>query len=150
MILELNKSCRPLQKISPSPLLELAPTVKTLPSNIKESQHALEFFRDLHFLGRKWWPGHTSFHYEYYIFFVILSFPRRRSPGPHIFLDQRTVGEPSSKTLLRLGELLLTLNCFLFGGNYYKQTNGVAMGPKMRPSYANLYIGVIEHQFLSQ
>ena len=69
---------------------------------------------------------------------------------PHIFLDQRTVGEPSSKTLLRLGELLLTLNCFLFCGNYYKQTNGVAMGPKMRPSYANLYIGVIEHQFLSQ
>ena len=68
MILELNKSCRPLQKISPSPLLELAPAVKTLPSNIKESQHALEFFRDLHFLGRKWWPGHTSFHYEYYIF----------------------------------------------------------------------------------
>ena len=44
------------------------------------------------------------------------------------FFDQRTVKEPSSETLLRLAELVLTLNCFSFGGNYYKQTNGVAMG----------------------
>ena len=29
--------------------------------------------------------------------------------------------EPSSETLLRLAELILTLNCFSFGGNYYKQ-----------------------------
>ena len=47
------------------------------------------------------------------------------------FFDQRTVKEPSS-------------------GNYYKQTNGVAMGTKMGPSYANLFVGFIEHQFFSQ
>ncbi|CAH3119135.1 unnamed protein product, partial [Pocillopora meandrina] len=58
----------------------MAPIVKTLPSYIKDSQHALEIFRS------------------------------------------------SSETLLRLAELVLTLNCFSFGGNYYKQTNGVAMG----------------------
>ena len=66
------------------------------------------------------------------------------------FFDQRTVKEPSSETLLRLAELVLTLNCFSFGGNYYKQTNGVAMGTKMGPSYANLFVGFIEHQFFSQ
>ena len=44
------------------------------------------------------------------------------------FFDHRTVKEPSSETLLRLAELVLTLNCFSFGGNYYKQTNGVAVG----------------------
>ena len=66
------------------------------------------------------------------------------------FFDQRTVKEPSSVTLLRLAELVLTLNCFSFGGNYYKQTNGVAMGTKMGPSYANLFAGFIEHQFFSQ
>ena len=53
--------------------------------------------------------------------------------------------EPSSETLLRLAELILTLNCFLFGGNYYKQNNGVAMGPKIGPSYANLFVGFSEH-----
>ena len=57
------------------------------------------------------------------------------------------VKEPSSETLLRLVELVLTFNCFLFGGNYYKQTNGVAMGTKMGPSYANLFVGFIERLY---
>ena len=66
------------------------------------------------------------------------------------FFDHRTVKEPSSETLLRLAELILTLNRFSFGDNYYIQTNGVAMGTKMGPSYANLFVGFIEHQFFSQ
>ena len=66
------------------------------------------------------------------------------------FFDQRTVTEPSSETLLRLAELVLTLNCFSFAGNYYKQINGVAMGTKMGPSYSNLFVGYVEHQFFHQ
>ena len=38
----------------------------------------------------------------------------------------------------------------IIGGNYYKEVNGVAMGTKMGPSYANLFVGFIEHQFFSQ
>ena len=34
--------------------------------------------------------------------------------------------------------------------NYYKQINGVAMGTKMGPSYANLFVGYVEHQFFNQ
>ena len=66
------------------------------------------------------------------------------------FFDQRTVKEPSSETLLCLAELVLTLNCFSFAGNYYKQINGVAMGTRMGPSYANLFVGYVEHQFFHQ
>ena len=66
------------------------------------------------------------------------------------FFDQRTVKEPSSETLLRLAELVLTLNCFSFAGNYYKQINGVAMATRMGPSYANLFVGYVEHQFFNQ
>ena len=66
------------------------------------------------------------------------------------FFDPRTVKEPSFETLLRVAELALTLNCFSFGGNYYKQTIGVATGTKIRPSYANLLIGFIEHQYFSR
>ena len=66
------------------------------------------------------------------------------------FFDLRTVKEPISETLLRLAELVLTLNCFSFAGSYYKQINGVAMGTKMGPSYANLFVGYIEHQFFNQ
>ena len=66
------------------------------------------------------------------------------------FFDLRTVKEPSLETLLRLAELVLTLNCFSFADNYYKQINGVVMGTKMGPSYANLFVGYIEHQFFNQ
>ena len=66
------------------------------------------------------------------------------------FFDQRTVKEPSSETLLRLAKLVLTLNCFSVAGNYYKQINGVAMGTRMGPSYANLFVGYVEHQFFNQ
>ena len=59
------------------------------------------------------------------------------------------VKKPSSETLLRLAELVLTLDCFLFGDNYYKQINSVAMGTKMGPSYANLFVGFIEKKFFS-
>ena len=50
------------------------------------------------------------------------------------FFDFRTVQEPSSETLLRLAELLLTLNCFSFAYSYYEQINGVAMGTKLDPA----------------
>ena len=55
------------------------------------------------------------------------------------FFDLRTVKEPSSETLLRLAEPVLTLNCFSFAVSYYKQINGVAMGTKMGPSKPDLY-----------
>ena len=61
------------------------------------------------------------------------------------FYDQCTVKEPSSKTQLRQAEVVLTLNCFSFGGNYYKQTSGVAMGTKMGPSYANPFVLVLSN-----
>ena len=65
------------------------------------------------------------------------------------FFDQRTVKEPSSETLLRLAELVLTLNCFSFGGNYYKQTNGVAMGTKMVLSNINFLVNTTAQNLIS-
>ena len=66
------------------------------------------------------------------------------------FFDQRTVKEPSTDTLLRLAELVLTLNCFAFSGEIFKQINGVAMGTKMGPNYANLFVGYVEEQIFNQ
>ena len=58
--------------------------------------------------------------------------------------------QPSTETLLRLAKLVLTLNCFSFSGEFYKQTNGVAMGTKMGPNYANLFVGYVEEQIFDQ
>ena len=59
--------------------------------------------------------------------------------GPRA-LDQRTVKEPNSKILRRPAKQVLTLNCFSFGGNYYKITDGVALATKVGPSYANFLV----------
>ena len=123
----------------------MAPIVKTLPSYIKDSQHALEIFRDFSFLDQ----NKLIFTMDITSLYTVIPNDEGLRALKHFF-DQRTVKEPSSETLLRLAELVLTFNCFSFGGNYYKQTNGVAMGTKMGPSYANLFVGFIEHQFFSQ
>ena len=60
------------------------------------------------------------------------------------FLDQRTIKEPSTHTVVRLTELVLTLNAFSFDDQHYRQIGGVAMGSKMGPNYACLFVGYIE------
>ena len=37
--------------------------------------------------------------------------------------------------------------CFSYGDNFFKQTHGVAMGTKMGPSYANLFVGLSKTNF---
>lgn len=60
------------------------------------------------------------------------------------FFNQCTVKEPCSKTKLCLAKLVITLNYSSFDVNYYKQTNGVAMGTKMGASYTSLCVCCIK------
>ncbi len=66
------------------------------------------------------------------------------------FLDKRPVQEPSTSVLVRLAELVLTLNNFSFDGEHYQQISGLAMGTKMGPNYANLFVGFVEKQIFEQ
>ena len=118
----------------------MAPIVKTLPSHTKDSQQALEIFRDFNIFGQK----KLIFTMDITYLYTVIPNDEGLRALKHFF-DHRTVEEPSSETLLRSAEQVLILNWFSFGGNYYKQTNGVAMGTKMGPSYANLFVGFIEH-----
>ena len=73
----------------------------------------------------------------------------KASKHSNTFLINVLSKKPGCETLLRLAELVLTLNCFSFGNNFYKQINGVAMGTKMGSSCANLFVGFIENKFFS-
>ena len=66
------------------------------------------------------------------------------------FLDKRAVKEPSTPTLTRLAELVLTLNSFSFNNEYYRQLGGVAMGSRMGPNYPCLFVGFVEQQIREQ
>ena len=46
--------------------------------------------------------------------------------------------------------MIFTMNNFEFENNYYPQLHGTAMGTKMAPAYANLFMGDLEQKLLAQ
>ena len=83
-----------------------------LPSYIKDSQHALEIFRDFNSLGQ----NKLIFTMDITSLYTVIPNDEGLQALKYFF-GHRTVKEPSSETLLRLTELVFTLNCFSFGGN---------------------------------
>ncbi len=60
------------------------------------------------------------------------------------FLEKPPVQELSTSVLVRLAELVLTINNFSFDAEHYQQITGVALGTKMGPNYANLFVDFVE------
>ena len=124
---------------------KMAPFVKSLPTYIKDTNHALNILKQFSF------PGNNKFLFTMDITSLYTVIPNNEGLlALKYFFDQRTVKEPSTDTLLCLAELVLTLNCFTFSGEIFKQINGVAMGTKMGPNYANLFVGYVEEQIFNQ
>ena len=46
-------------------------------------------------------------------------------------------------------EIVLKNNTFEFDNKFYKQIQGTAMGTKLAPAYANIFMGRLEHRILS-
>ena len=64
-------------------------------------------------------------------------------------LENENVPEKKIDTILDFSKLVLTCNRFKFLGQNYLQMFGTAMGTKMAPSYANIFMSVLEKQMLS-
>jgi hypothetical protein len=64
--------------------------------------------------------------------------------------DSREDKSVPTKYLVKLLKLVLNLNNFEFNGQHYTQINGTAMGTKMAPSYANLFMGKIEKSLMTR
>ena len=58
---------------------------------------------------------------------------------------------PTIKTtrLCDLIRMILTSNTFTFNGQHYRQINGTAIGTKMAPFYANLFMGNFDRKVLA-
>ena len=63
--------------------------------------------------------------------------------------EYENVPEIKIDTILDFSKLVLTCNHFKFLGQNYLQMSGTAMGTKMAPSYANIFMSVFEKQMLS-
>jgi hypothetical protein len=56
--------------------------------------------------------------------------------------------EPSNISLLKLLECVLKMNNFEFNGQHYLQVGGTAMGTKLAPSLANIFMGNFEEKYV--
>ena len=61
---------------------------------------------------------------------------------------RKRTGGPTNQTLLDLLEFILKKNNFQFNGTNYLQISGTAMGTKVAPSYANLFMSKLEKEML--
>ena len=62
-------------------------------------------------------------------------------------LNLREYQVPSTVDLCHLIRLILTMNSFLFNKKHCLQIHRTAMGTRMAPSYANLFMGKLEQEF---
>ena len=123
-----------------------APFVRSLDSYVKDTTHMLNILDSFRFREVDRQP---------LIFTMDIKSLYRVIPNEgglralQYYLDKREILEPPTDTLLRMAELVLTLNTFEFNGEYYKQTGGVAMGSRLGPNYACLFVGHVEERMLS-
>ena len=64
------------------------------------------------------------------------------------FLQKRTNKYIPTETICDLIRIILTMNNFTFNSKHYLQKQGTAMGTRMAPSYANLFLGKFERHVL--
>ncbi len=64
-------------------------------------------------------------------------------------LQTRSSPAPPTTYLVRMIRQFLELNNFAFNGEHYLQTQGTAMGTRMAPSYANIFMADLEEALLA-
>ena len=82
----------------------MAPIVRSLPSYVKDSQHALQIFRDFNFLGE----DKLIFTMDITSLYTVMPNGEGLLALKHFLI----YAQLRNQTLLRLAELVLTLNCF--------------------------------------
>ena len=64
--------------------------------------------------------------------------------------ERNSQEKPSNESLMNLLELVLTKNNFQFNGEHFLQIGGTAMGTRVAPTYANLFMRSLELEILEK
>ncbi|XP_071145079.1 uncharacterized protein [Mytilus edulis] len=134
----------PTEKISEFIDFHLRPHVENLPSYIQDTTHYLKKMESLNPL-----PPETIL--------VSLDVTSLYTNIPHDegieacreVWNSRNTLHPPTECLIQLLTLVLKCNNFTFNGEHFLQVNGTAMGTKMAPSYANIFMGKLEQRILN-
>jgi hypothetical protein len=62
--------------------------------------------------------------------------------------SRNPIDNPTNQSVLHLLKLVLELNNFEFNGQHYSQVGGTAMGTRVAPSFANLFMADFEETYV--
>ncbi len=133
----------PTEKISQYVDFYIRPLAKQVTSYIKDTNDFLTFLHDLGQLSQ------DSILCTIDVSALYTSIPHEEGiKAVKTALSKRTVQEPPTSVLTHLVRLILTNNVFRFNKTHYRQIQGTAMGTKMAPSYAILFMADLEEKLL--
>ncbi|XP_078374508.1 uncharacterized protein LOC144658057 [Oculina patagonica] len=133
----------PTEKISEFVSYHLNPLVQTLPSYIKNTTDLLNKLNDIDTL-----PPSTIL-VTLDVSSLYTNIPTNEGINAcRRVLDQRTDKSIPTEKLCDLMRIILTMNNFVFNGEHFIQQHGTAMGTRMAPAFANLFMGDFERKAL--
>ena len=139
-----SANSHPTENISQFVDFHLNPVVPKLPSYIKDTTHFLKILDDLKELP----PGSLLVTLD--VSSLCTNIPHnegieacRKALNSSDHLSRSHLKTESICDLMRM---ILTMNNFEFDNNYYIQLHGTAMGTRMAPAYANLFMGDLERK----
>ncbi|XP_070562321.1 uncharacterized protein [Ptychodera flava] len=133
----------PTQGISEYIDYHLQPLAAKLPSYIKDTTHFLQIIHNLEHIP----PGSSMITFD--VVSLYPSIPIEEGiQACRKALDRRSDKTPPTNTIIRFLKLVLYSNNFVFNNQHFLQIHGTAMGQKMAPSYAIIYMGDLEEKIL--
>jgi len=125
----------------------LRPLVEKLPSYLQDTTHFLKHISNLNKRGP--FPNNTVL-VSADVSALYTNIPHNEALSAcKKYLDTRSKKSPPTEHLIRLLELVMSLNSFEFDGHFYTQTLGLRMGTCVAPAVANLFMGDLEASLLN-
>ena len=132
------------QKISAYVEQQIRHLVPRIPSYLKDTTHLIHIL-----LGKKLAPEDILITIDVQSLYTNTPHTEGIQALNRILKETNT--DPMKKLLIyRLANLVLTKNYFCFNKRLYRQIQGMAMGTRMAPSYANIFMKYVETQLIDR
>ena len=143
-----NSRNTPTEKISEWVDDQLQPLVKELPSYVKDDNDFLQKINEIN-MQHTLPPGTILATWD--VKSLYTNIPQEGGiEGCRHFLRSEGRAINVVEIILKFVGLILNCNIFRFGDAHFLQKSGTAMGTKMAPSYANLFMGYVEQDLLAR
>ena len=135
----------PTERISQFVDFFLQPTVKELPSYIKDTTHFLQKLQNIQNLP----PDTILATMDVASLYTNIPNQQGLLAARQALVRSRPRSQlPKTDSLITLLSKVLSMNNFDFAGKHFLQVGGTAMGTKVAPSFANTFMGWFEAEFV--